>query len=176
MAPRGSATRPTSDRVKEALFSILGPPVPRTGTPFRVLDLFAGSGALGLEAVSRGADEVVLVDEDEAAVAAAGRNVGDLGLALCVRVIRSEVGRLLQGRGPAIGIFDWIFVDPPYVGGALDRALRLLSASTVIAPGGWVIAEHARHSEPADRIGRLVRDNCRSWGDTAMSFYRIAEE
>src|SRR4051812_47228403 len=88
-------TRPTADRVKEALFNILGVPEHRAGQPFRVLDLFCGSGALGLEALSRGADEALLVDEDRSAAEAAEKNVAALGMGARARVMRQEVGRAL---------------------------------------------------------------------------------
>ncbi len=169
-APRGRATRPTADRVKEALFSILGAPCPRPGERFRALDLFAGSGALGLEAVSRGADEAVLVDEDDDACEAAARNVRDLGVGARVRVVRREAGAALRGLE---GRFQWVFVDPPYEGGALDRALRLLGNAAAVADDGVVIVEHAAASPPADRVGRLVREDLRRWGGTAISFYRV---
>jgi 16S rRNA (guanine(966)-N(2))-methyltransferase RsmD len=169
-APRGQTTRPTSDRVKEALFNILGPPQAAEGARFRALDLFAGSGALGLEAISRGADEAVLVDEDPEAIAAAERNVRELGLGKQVKVIRREVGAALQGLD---GKFDWVFVDPPYEGGALDRALRILSRGHTVAPTGLVIAEHSAAEPPEDKVGRLVRDDQRRYGQTALSFYHL---
>src|SRR5262245_16606522 len=169
-APRGRATRPTADRVREALFSILGVPQPREGARFRALDLFAGSGALGLEAVSRGADEAVLIDEDREAAEAAERNVHELGLAGRVRVLRREVGEALRALD---GAFDWVFVDPPYEGGALDRALRLLSSSGALAPGGVAVAEHAAAAPPDERYGALVRDDLRRYGDTGLSFYHL---
>jgi 16S rRNA (guanine966-N2)-methyltransferase len=167
-APPGRSTRPTADRVKEALFSILGPPQRREGARFRALDLFAGSGALGLEAVSRGADEAVLIDEDRAAVEAAERNVRELGLSKQVRVIQREIGAAMRSLD---GAFDWIFVDPPYEGGALDRALRLLGNSAAVAAGATIAAEHDAREAPADRYGGLLRDDLRRWGSTAISFY-----
>ena len=169
-APRGRSTRPTADRVKEAIFNILGPARPRDGALFRALDLFAGSGALGLEAVSRGADEAVLIDEDRDACEAAERNVRDLGLTARVRIVRREAGLAVRKLD---GSFDWVFVDPPYEGSALDRALRLLGGLPTVAEQGVVIAEHAIEEAPEDRYGRLVRDDLRRWGGTAVSFYRV---
>ena len=170
LAPWGLSTRPTADRVKEALFNILGPPVRRPDTPFRVLDLFAGSGSLGLEALSRGADEVVLVDSDRDAAQAAERNVAALGLAGRVRIVRREAGDAIGGLSGPGARFDWVFLDPPYEGGALDRALRLLGRTTLVA--GVAAAEHDVKNPPDDRYGRLVLTDRRSWGQTAISFYR----
>lgn len=173
-APRGLATRPTSDRVRQAVFNMLGAPVPVEGARFRVLDLFAGSGALAFEALSRGADEAVLVDEDREAAAAIEKNAEALGVRGRVRVVRGEVGEALRKLE---GEFDWIFLDPPYAYGPLDRALRLL-ASTSLADRALVIAEHDARTPPADeydhkdRTGRLALVERRRWGDSAVSFYR----
>lgn len=169
-APRGLSTRPTADRVKEALFNILGPPVRREGARFRVLDLYAGSGALGLEAISRGADEAVLVDEDRLAVQAAEENVAALGVGAKVRIVSREVGKALTSLD---GIFDWVFLDPPYQGGSLDRALRLLGTRNLVA--GIAIAEHDVKNPPDERYGRIALSDRRSWGSIAVSFYRPDE-
>lgn len=178
LAPRGSRTRPTADRVKEALFSILGAPERRPGQRFRVLDLFCGSGALGLEALSRGADEALLVDEDRAATEAAEQNVTALGLGARARVARREVGAALIDERLTAGEFDWVFLDPPYGhdrlegggGGALDRALRLLGSRPLVAE--LACAEHHVQTPPAERYERLALADRRRWGDTAISFYR----
>jgi len=171
VAPRGLSTRPTADRVKEAIFNILGAP---DHHPFRVLDLFAGSGALGLEALSRGADEAVLVDEDRDAALAAERNVRALGLEGRARVLRREAGAAIAHLA---GPFDWIFLDPPYEGGALDRALRLLGGSPpILGVAGTVIAEHDPRNPPDDRHGALALVDRRRWGSTAVSFYARGEE
>lgn len=169
-APRGRSTRPTADRVKEAVFNILGPPRAVENARFRVLDLYAGSGALGLEAVSRGADEALLIDDDADACAAAERNVRDLGLGTKVRVLQREAGLAVRKLD---GSFDWVFVDPPYEGGSLDRALRLLGGLPTVAESGVVVAEHDAEDAPEDRYGRLLRDDLRRWGGTAVSFYRV---
>lgn len=178
-APRGLATRPTTSRVKEAVFNILGPPTRRPGAErFRVLDLYAGSGALALEALSRGADEAVLVDEDREAARCAERNLGALGLLTPparARLLRREAGAaisLLDREHD--GGFDWVFLDPPYDrehgGGVLDRALRLLGRSRLVAR--FAVAEHHAQNAPADRYDRLSLVERRRWGDTAVSFYQ----
>jgi 16S rRNA (guanine966-N2)-methyltransferase len=171
VTPRGLATRPTADRVKEAIFNILGSPQTANGdsSPFRVLDLYAGSGALGLEAISRGADEAVLVETDRAAIQAATRNVAMLGLEARVRIVQDDAAMALR-RLP--GQFSWVFLDPPYGMGAIERMLRLLGKSTLLAPGALVLAEHDAREAPAERHGQLALEDRRSYGQTAVSFYR----
>jgi 16S rRNA (guanine(966)-N(2))-methyltransferase RsmD len=164
-APHGQATRPTSDRVREAIFNILPAPLPTT----RVLDLYAGSGALGLEALSRGAAHAVFVDASAVACKVITHNAEGLGVAARVDVVRAELPRgLARLRGP----FDWIFLDPPYAGDWLASTLTALSTSDLIAPAATIIAEHDRRQVPADVFGPLVRDDRRRWGDTEVSFYR----
>ena len=167
LAPRGDRTRPTSDRVKEALFSILGRPERRGEQRFRVLDLYCGSGALALEALSRGADEAVLVDEDREAVEVARKNLEALEVSSRARLVRREVGATLVDLD---GAFDWVFLDPPYQGGQLDRALRLLGSRDLVA--GVACAEHDANNPPADSYHSLALSDRRRWGDTAVSFYR----
>ncbi|HEX2568917.1 MAG TPA: 16S rRNA (guanine(966)-N(2))-methyltransferase RsmD [Polyangia bacterium] len=173
VTPRGLATRPTADRVKEAIFNILGPPRAENGAavPFRVLDLYAGSGALGLEAISRGADEAVLVETDRPAIQAATRNVAALGLEARVRIVQGDAAVVLR-RLP--GPFSWVFLDPPYGMGAIERVLRLLGDGVLLTPGAVVLAEHDAREAPADRHGRLALEERRRYGQTAVSFYRLA--
>ncbi len=162
-APRGLATRPTGDRVREAVFNILGPPPDGA----RVLDLFAGAGGLGLEALSRGAAEATFVDASAAACRTIDENARELGLEERVRVIRGDVHRVLARLD---GRFDWVFLDPPYAGDDLARALAGLP------PCGVAIAEHDRRRPPPDRVrgrvGGLVLSDRRRYGDTEVSFYR----
>lgn len=172
VTPRGLATRPTADRVKEAIFNILGPPETEgAAPPFRVLDLYAGSGALGLEAISRGADEAVLVEADRAAIQAATRNVAALGLEARVRIVQGDAAVVLRRL---TGPFSWVFLDPPYGMGAIERMLRLLGDGALLAPGAAVLAEHDAREAPADHHGRLALEDRRRYGQTAVSFYRLA--
>src|SRR3954462_7081455 len=156
-APAGRTTRPTSDRVREALFSILGP---LDGE--RVLDLFAGSGALGLEALSRGAGEATLVERDRAALEALRANVEALGAD--ARVIAGDVAAFLDSAAAAGGHYDLVFLDPPY-GAGLGRELSL---EPVLAPGARVIVESARRS-PLDLPMPLTDE--RRYGDTLIRFH-----
>ncbi len=177
-APPGTATRPTSDRVREALFSILGPPP----SGARVLDLFAGSGALALEALSRGADSAVLVDSSRAAARTARKNALALGVAdrvdirvadadSALRKLESEAARPAW-RGP----FTWVFADPPYRDTALAaRALTALGRGALLAPDAVVAVEHDRRAEPDPAYGFLVKAGGRRYGDTSLALYRRAK-
>jgi 16S rRNA (guanine966-N2)-methyltransferase len=161
-APPGDATRPTSDRVREALFSVLGDRV----TGAKVLDLFAGSGALGIEALSRGAAEATFVDSAPHAVKALQRNLDALGAEAEVR--RQDARRYLGGASAAARQYDLVFLDPPYrlasrLGGELSAILP-----AVLAPGGLVIAESDRR-EPLDLELPLLDE--RRYGDTLIRIH-----
>jgi 16S rRNA (guanine966-N2)-methyltransferase len=161
VAPRGRATRPTSDRVREALFSIL---VSVEGA--RVLDLFAGSGALAIEALSRGAEEATLVDSSAAAVAAIERNLSALGVRARVRRQRA-VAFLEQARADARQ-YDLVFLDPPYRR-ASDLGRQLSEALTpVLSPHARVIAESDRRA-PLE-LGLPLLDE-RRYGDTLIRIH-----
>lgn len=163
--PKGDTTRPTSERVREALFSSLEARGKVRGA--RVVDLFCGSGALGLEAASRGAAQIVLVDSSRAAIDTARRNVATLGLAR-VSVVLSSVDRYLQGRPPWRA--DLVLLDPPY---GLDEATvssvlaRLVSGRWLDAGAVVVVERSARGPEPRWPSG-LVRTGSRPYGETAL--------
>lgn len=161
-APTGEGTRPTADRVKEALFSILGP---LEGA--RVLDLYAGTGALAIEALSRGAARALLVEEARAAQRAIESNKSLLGLGPELALLSLKVER----AAPAIAKqrpFDLVFADPPYA--ELAAAVRAIAELRgALAPGARVALEHAARDEPA--IEGLTRTSLRRWGDTAISFF-----
>jgi 16S rRNA (guanine966-N2)-methyltransferase len=161
VAPRGSATRPTSDRVREAVFSILG-----DVKGARVLDLFAGSGALGIEALSRGAAEVTLVDSGGAAVDAIRRNLGALEIE--AEVVRQPVVRFLERARRAARQYDLVFLDPPY------RHADLLGRELTAALGP-VLATDARVVSESDRRHPLELDlgsvDERRYGDTLIRIH-----
>jgi 16S rRNA (guanine966-N2)-methyltransferase len=162
--PRGGATRPTSDRVRESLFGSLDARGSLDGAV--VLDLFAGSGALGLEAASRGAREVVLVDSAREAVAVARRNAAALALT-GVRVVQAPVQRWLAG--PGVPAADLALLDPPYGLGEddLGAVLRALDA-TPLRDGALVVVERdGRSPEPAWPSG-WQPEAARRYGDTAL--------
>jgi 16S rRNA (guanine(966)-N(2))-methyltransferase RsmD len=165
-APRGDATRPTSDRVREALFSILGDIV-----GVRVLDLYAGTGALAFEALSRGAAHATLVESGREPLAVIRANLASLGVADRTRVIAQPVERAAKALGDG---FELVFADPPYadVRGEAPaiRAIAGLMPSALSA-GGLLVLEHAEKDAPPD-VGGLEREETRHYGDTAITFYR----
>ena len=163
-APRG--IRPTQDLVKEAVFNILGAAVDEA----TVLDLFAGSGALGIEALSRGAATTTFVDNDDAAVRVIRRNVGALGLGERARVVRSEVTRWLATHPDDVKAASLVLLDPPYNDAVLQHALALLD--TLVAGGTTVVAEHA-HRQPLPALDRLQASRLRRYGDTAISLLEL---
>jgi 16S rRNA (guanine966-N2)-methyltransferase len=167
-APASRDIRPTSDRLRESLFDVLTHRYPQTLEGTRVLDLFAGSGALGIEAISRGAAFALFVDAGAQARALIRGNVEALALGGVTRIWRADASRL--GHAPAGPPFDLAFLDPPYNQGLATPALAALVA------GGWlsahalaVVEEHAK-AEVAAPDGLSLRDE-RVYGDTKLAFY-----
>jgi 16S rRNA (guanine(966)-N(2))-methyltransferase RsmD len=165
------ATRPTSDRVREALFSILGDVVGAN-----VLDLYAGTGALGIEAVSRGAEHATFVESGAPALRALRRNVTSLALEAFTTIVPREVERALSSTALRKETFDLVFMDPPYVevqkgafAKGLAKALRA-GFKAILPPGARVVLEHASSQAPPALPGVEV-DATRTYGDTSLSFY-----
>jgi 16S rRNA (guanine966-N2)-methyltransferase len=161
-APRGTITRPTSDRVREALFSVLGARVEGA----RVLDLYAGSGALGLEALSRGAAEATFVDSAPAAIRSIRANLAALGGEAEVR--RADVARFLRAASAEARHYDLVFLDPPYrlaerLGRELSKALP-----AVLAPDALVVSESDRRAPLS--LDLPVRDE-RRYGETLIRIH-----
>lgn len=173
-APSGLATRPTSDRLRETLFNVLAP---RIGGA-RFLDLYAGSGAVGIEAVSRGAEAVVLVERAEPALKVLRRNLEKLGLRGGVRVEAMAVGAFLRrGRPESAKGFDIVFLDPSYdAADQYEMTLGLLGeqARGLLAEDAIVIAEYRRKAKLEDRYGVLNRTRVLEQGDVGLSFYQTA--
>ncbi len=161
-APRGGATRPTSDRVREAVFSILGDVVPGA----RVLDLFAGSGALGLEALSRGAAAAVFVDSAPAAARAVRTNLEALGVD--AEVVRADAVVALRSAARAGHQYDLVLLDPPYRRAAALAPALGAGLGAVLAPGARVVAESDRRA-PLDLPLPLLDE--RRYGDTLIRFH-----
>jgi 16S rRNA (guanine966-N2)-methyltransferase len=172
-APAGLATRPTSDRLRETLFNVLAPRI--RGAAF--LDLYAGSGAVGLEALSRGAERVTFVERAPAALAVLRGNLAKLGLTTGFRIQTSSVGAFLRRlpAGQATG-FDVVFLDPPYdAAQEYEATLNLLGAAPagLLPVGALVIAEHRRKERLEDAYGSLERTRLLEQGDASLSFYAV---
>jgi 16S rRNA (guanine966-N2)-methyltransferase len=168
ITPRGRQTRPTGAKVREAIFNILGPP-----PEGQVLDLYAGTGALGLEALSRGASAAVFVERDHAPLAALRRNIKELGLEDRATVLGADVCtglRRLSGTGAR---FSWVFLDPPYVK-ETEGVLAELSGSGLLTPCAVVVLEHDRRNRPPEHVGALFLTDRRQYGDTELSFFRCS--
>jgi 16S rRNA (guanine966-N2)-methyltransferase len=175
-APHGHATRPTTDRVREALFGILTSAGGVGGA--RVLDLYAGTGALALEALSRGAASAVLVESSREALGALRANIAALGLEDRTRVVAVDVAQAIRrfGQGGEPHAFDLVFADPPWAmvdAGHPAAALSELSRQNGVVPEGRVVLEHSSRTIPLDVEG-LVRLDTRRYGDTALTFYKPA--
>ena len=174
-APPGLATRPTSDRLRETLFNVLAPRI--EGAAF--LDLYAGSGAVGIEALSRGAAQVVFVERAPAALKVMRANLARLGLTAGFHIQPGSVAAYLRrARTGHTPVFDLVFLDPPYdAANEYAATLGLLggAASGLLAAGALVIAEHRRKERLDERYGGLLRARLLEQGDASLSFYAAAE-
>jgi len=171
-APPGAATRPSSDRLRETLFNVLAPRIEGA----RFLDLYAGSGAVGIEALSRGAAEEAFVERAAPALKALRTNLAGLGLKESAQVAPGSVAMFL--RKEAGTRFDLVFLDPPYdAAREYASALGLLggTAAGLLAAGALVIAEHFRKDRLQDEYGSLRRTRLLQQGDAALSFYATAK-
>ena len=171
-APAGLATRPTSDRLRETLFNVLAPRI--DGSVF--LDLYSGSGAVGIEALSRGASQVKFVERAPAALKVMRTNLAKLGLTSGFTIHAESVGAYL--RRAAVNPFDVVFLDPPYdVEDEYASTLGLLGGASagLLAEGAVVIAEHRRKTKLEDRYGALRRSRLLQQGDAALSFYAATD-
>jgi 16S rRNA (guanine966-N2)-methyltransferase len=167
----GDATRPTGARVRQSLFDILAPFIPGC----RFLDAFAGSGGVGLEALSRGASRVVLVDKAQAAVEAAKENARFLASAGGeVRVFRQDARTAVLALADEGMRFDVVYLDPPYESDLYLPLLESLADGPLLADGGVVVAEHFHKRALPETIGALTRTREKRVGDHCLSFYRRA--
>ncbi|MEE8575197.1 MAG: 16S rRNA (guanine(966)-N(2))-methyltransferase RsmD [Thermodesulfobacteriota bacterium] len=166
-----ASIRPTSDKVREAVFNILG-----CDFPFKcVLDLFAGTGAMGIEALSRGAEEVVFVDADPVALATIKKNIETVGTEARTEVYKLdslEAVKTLSRKGRS---FDLIFMDPPYAVDIYDKLLGAVRTGELLKPGALIVVElSSRKSIDVDIKGLVERDN-RRYGDTSIYFFEFKE-
>ena len=171
VAPEGMQTRPTSDRLRETLFNVVAGSVPDSVW----LDLFAGSGAIGIEALSRGAQAVYFVESGPHAARTIRQNLASLGIEEGFEVIEREAATALRMLDSQAVVCDFCFLDPPYRKmGDYEQVLGFLSQSRLVKPESLVIAEHDKHFDPGDVFGSLRRQRILRQGDAVLSFYRLA--
>ena len=166
--PVPASARPTASRVRGSLFDIWGDRV----LSARVLELFAGSGAVALEAVSRGAEEAVMVESDRGALASLRRSCTNLApdrTRIIAARLPAQWARVVPAKGRG---FDLVFADPPYDFTALGELVATLAE--FLAPRGQVVLEHSRRSDPGDVCGELRRSDSRTYGDHVLSFFEPA--
>ena len=168
LAPKGQSVRPTAARVKESLFNIL----PRDFSGMTVLDLFAGTGNLSIEALSRGAAQAVLVDSSARSAAAIKENLRRLGFAAQSEVWIAPVARALRSLARKCERFDVVFLDPPYEQGLAGRALGAIAESELLSESAIVVVEHSVREALKPSYGRLQLHDQRRYGDTLLSFYK----
>ena len=163
--PKGMHTRPTADRVKEALFSIIQHDIPTA----RVLDLFAGTGQLGIEALSRGAKSAVFVDERADACALVKENLSKTRLLDDAKVLRSDYAAYLRGCREK---FDIIFLDPPYAEVFLENSLKMITEIDILQSNGIIVTEHPAGKELLFEFEGYFRTKDYKYGNTVLTIYR----
>ena len=169
--PKGMKTRPTADRVKESVFGILA----ARPLDAEVLDLFAGTGNLGLEALSRGASSAMLVDKNSQSIKIMMENAILTDLAGMAVICREDVLQALRRLGNEGKSFDLIFCDPPYNLGLAPKVLQALETGGVMRDGGVLVLEHSRHEKLPDGLKRIVAYRSEFYGETVVSFFTKQE-
>ncbi len=170
--PKGGHVRPTSEKVREAIFSILGRQAVQEST---VLDLFSGSGALGLEALSRGAAKVVFVEGDPVVIRTLAQNIKALGYTGSTRIIRRKVEAALPDIILAGEKYQLVFMDPPYRAELVRKALETKGFARIMEPDATVVAEHGAGELEVERLGDFVLVDRRRYGDTEVTFWEVTE-
>jgi len=170
VAPKGGAIRPTADRIKESLFNIL----PRDFSGMKILELFAGTGNVSIEALSRGAESALLVDASERSARIIRENLRRLELTDRAQMWVMPVRRALNAVGRQGQKFDVIFLDPPYDQKLVGRSLELIASVDPVYPTGVVVAEHSVRETLKSSYRFLSLNDQRRYGDTLLSFFRHA--
>lgn len=170
-APKGDNTRPTSDKVKESIFNIIG----FIDEEDVVLDLFSGSGGMGIEFLSRGARSCYFIDEDTNSVKIIRENLEKTKLTEKALVYKNSVDRAIKILGSKKIKFDYIFLDPPYNKDYVIKTLENISHENLLTDSGKVIIEHETKLELLDKYCDLVEIDYRKYGDTSVSFYKKEE-
>jgi 16S rRNA (guanine966-N2)-methyltransferase len=173
-APKSLRVRPTADRVKESLFSVL---LSRLGEfeGMRVLDIFAGTGNLGIEALSRGAGYAVFIDSHQESVETIHKNLETTQFTECAKVVHQDAAGALKWLSRGEAPFHLVFLDPPYHEGHTSRILELLADSPLVDAGTTVIAEFSSKEDIPRSFGRLRETERRIYGDSALSFLTISD-
>ena len=166
---KGLTTRPTSDKVKGAVFNILAALIPGAN----VLDIYAGTGSLGIEALSRGADSAVFVDKSSECFHTIKENLAHTKLESKATVIAGDVFVALNKFSKNNKKFDIIFLDPPYGKGLVEKTLKNIAENDIIMQEGIIVAEHDVEDEVPEEVGGLERYRRQKYGDTVISFYRL---
>jgi 16S rRNA (guanine966-N2)-methyltransferase len=170
---RGMDIRPTADRLRETLFNVLAAARPQGFAEAVWLDLYAGTGAVGIEALSRGAGMVYFVESSAPAAQLIRENLASLKISSGYEVLQREVGqvlRKLEERGLSV---DYCFLDPPYrLRDEYRKTLERMGASSLVTPEGVTIAEHDKKFDPGEEVGELKRFRLLVQGDAGLSFYR----
>jgi 16S rRNA (guanine966-N2)-methyltransferase len=161
--------RPTSSRVKNSIFNIL----PQNLAGARVLDLFAGSGSLGIEALSRNAESVVFIDQSRESFRLIKDNLRKVGLIEKGIVLNKKVSPAIKQLSNEGRRFDLVLMDPPYNKGLADKTLSLLAGSDVLDPESMVVVEHAKREGIEKKYSDLVMKDQRKYGDTRVSFFEM---
>jgi 16S rRNA (guanine966-N2)-methyltransferase len=172
-APKGMQTRPTSDRVKEAMFNIIASlDLLEDAT---VLDLFAGSGALGIEALSRNACSCTFVEHDRTAIEVLRQNLSITGCGSSTEIISMDVTRALRLLASKARRFSLIFLDPPYASSNAYKTAMEHISDGLLKDNGLLVTESASAKQLPERVGRLTRSDRRVYGDTALDFFILEQ-
>ncbi len=166
-APKGENTRPTSDRVKESLFNIIG----YINEEDVVLDLFSGSGGIGIEFLSRGAKSCYFIDEDQNSINVIKANLEKTRLLDRSLIYKNSVDRAIRTLASKNSKFNYIFLDPPYNKDYVEGTLGNISRENLLSESGKVIIEHESRLELKNSYFDLIKVDCRKYGDTSISFY-----
>lgn len=166
-APKGMNTRPTTDRIKEALFNIIGPKV----IDACFLDLFAGSGGIGIEALSRGAEQTIFIEKDSNAIHTIKSNLVFVKLEEFGEVYRNDIGKALAVLGKKGSKFDIIFMDPPYEREFEEDTLHKIANNNLLKPNGMIIIETSKRTILPECIDNFKLFRQESYGDTLLNFY-----
>jgi 16S rRNA (guanine966-N2)-methyltransferase len=167
----GSSTRPTTDKVKEALFNMIGPYF-NGGIG---LDLFAGSGSLGIEALSRGLEKVIFVDRDTKAIGIIRENIHNCKFGDAVEVYRNDALRAMKAIIKREITFNYIFLDPPYKQQQLIKLLHMIDENQLLTSSGAIVCEHGSDIDLPERVGHFIKRKYEQYGVIAITIYVIGE-